>query len=156
MIGILNTWSDLNTCHMHFKILAEQIKRGVLQAGGLPMEVPVMSVGESYTKPTSMLYRNFLAMETEETLRSNPLDARGADGRLRQDDPRAADGRALDGHPGDLRPGRPDAARELARRDARQRLGRVEILGRETRRQALATRPGARSRTASRARPATA
>ena len=75
VIGILNSWSDLNSCHMHFKILAEQIKRGVLQAGGLPMEVPVMSVGESYTKPTSMLYRNFLAMETEEILRSNPLDA---------------------------------------------------------------------------------
>ncbi|MGI9243988.1 MAG: L-arabinonate dehydratase [Verrucomicrobiales bacterium] len=75
VIGILNSWSDLNSCHMHFKVLAEQIKRGVLQAGGLPMEVPVMSVGETYTKPTSMLYRNFLAMETEETLRSNPLDA---------------------------------------------------------------------------------
>lgn len=75
VIGILNTWSDLNSCHIHFKIVAEQIKRGILQAGGLPMEVPVMSVGESFTKPTSMLYRNFLAMETEETLRSNPLDA---------------------------------------------------------------------------------
>jgi dihydroxy-acid dehydratase len=75
VIGILNTWSDLNTCHMHFRILAEQIKRGILQAGGLPMEIPVMSVGESFTKPTSMLYRNFLAMETEEALRSNPLDA---------------------------------------------------------------------------------
>ncbi|MFT4548956.1 MAG: dihydroxy-acid dehydratase [Verrucomicrobiales bacterium] len=75
VIGILNTWSDLNSCHMHFKIVAEQIKRGVLQAGGLPLEVPVMSVGESYTKPTSMLYRNFLAMETEEILRANPLDA---------------------------------------------------------------------------------
>ena len=75
VIGILNSWSDLNSCHMHFKVLAEQIKRGVLQAGGLPMEVPVMSVGETYTKPTSMLYRNFLAMEAEESLRSNPLDA---------------------------------------------------------------------------------
>ncbi len=74
VIGILNSWSDLNSCHMHFKITAEQIKRGVLQAGGLPLEIPVMSVGETYTKPTSMLYRNFLAMETEETLRSNPLD----------------------------------------------------------------------------------
>ncbi len=75
VIGILNTWSDLNTCHMHFRVLAEQIKRGILKAGGLPMEIPVMSVGESFTKPTSMLYRNFLAMETEESLRSNPLDA---------------------------------------------------------------------------------
>ncbi len=74
VIAILNTWSDLNSCHMHFRILAEQVKRGVLQAGGMPVEIPVMSVGESYTKPTSMLYRNFLAMETEETLRSNPVD----------------------------------------------------------------------------------
>ena len=68
IVGILNTWSDLNTCHTHFKILVEQVKRGVLQAGGMPVEIPVMSVGESYTKPTSMLYRNFLAMEAEETL----------------------------------------------------------------------------------------
>ena len=75
VIGILNTWSDLNTCHLHFKILVEQIKRGVLQAGGMPVEMPVMSVGETFTKPTSMLYRNFLAMETEEVLRSNPIDA---------------------------------------------------------------------------------
>ncbi|CAN5503304.1 L-arabinonate dehydratase [soil metagenome] len=74
VIGILNTWSDLNTCHTHFKILVEQVKRGVLQAGGMPVEIPVMSVGETYTKPTSMLYRNFLAMEVEETLRCNPLD----------------------------------------------------------------------------------
>ncbi|HUF62983.1 MAG TPA: L-arabinonate dehydratase [Verrucomicrobiales bacterium] len=74
IIAILNTWSDLNSCHMHFRILADQVKRGVLQAGGMPVEIPVMSVGESYTKPTSMLYRNFLAMETEESLRSNPVD----------------------------------------------------------------------------------
>lgn len=74
VIGILNTWSDLNPCHMHFKIAVEQVKRGVLQAGGLPVELPVMSVGETFTKPTSMLYRNFLAMECEETLRCNPID----------------------------------------------------------------------------------
>ena len=74
MIGILNTWSDLNSCHMHFKTVVENVKRGILQAGGMPLEVPVMSCGETYTKPTSMLYRNFLAMETEEVLRSNPLD----------------------------------------------------------------------------------
>ncbi len=74
VIAILNTWSDLNTCHTHFKILVEQVKRGVLQAGGLPVEIPVMSVGEMFTKPTSMLYRNFLAMEAEETLRCNPVD----------------------------------------------------------------------------------
>ena len=74
VIGILNTWSDLNTCHTHFKILAEQVRKGILQAGGLPVEMPVMSVGEMFTKPTSMLYRNFLAMEAEETLRCNPID----------------------------------------------------------------------------------
>ncbi|MDG2124908.1 MAG: dihydroxy-acid dehydratase, partial [Verrucomicrobiales bacterium] len=75
IVAILNTWSDLATCHTHFKILVEQVKRGVLQAGGMPVEIPVMSVGESYTKPTSMLYRNFLAMEVEETLRCNPVDS---------------------------------------------------------------------------------
>lgn len=74
VIGILNTWSDLNSCHMHLRLTAEAVKRGVLQAGGWPLEAPVMSVGEMFTKPTSMLYRNFLAMETEEMLRSNPLD----------------------------------------------------------------------------------
>lgn len=74
IIAILNTWSDLNTCHTHFKIVAEQVKKGVLQAGGLPVEMPVMSLGEIYTKPTSMLYRNFLAMEAEETLRCHPVD----------------------------------------------------------------------------------
>jgi dihydroxy-acid dehydratase len=74
VIGIFNTWSDLNSCHMHLKLTAEAAKRGILQAGGWPLEVPVMSVGEMFTKPTSMLYRNFLAMETEEMLRSNPID----------------------------------------------------------------------------------
>ena len=74
VIGIFNTWSDLNSCHMHLKLTADAAKRGILQAGGWPMEVPVMSVGEMFTKPTSMLYRNFLAMETEEMLRSNPID----------------------------------------------------------------------------------
>jgi dihydroxy-acid dehydratase len=74
VIGIFNTWTDLNSCHLHFKITAENVKRGVLQAGGLPFEVPVMSAGEMLTKPTAMFHRNFLAMETEELLRANPLD----------------------------------------------------------------------------------
>ncbi len=74
VIGILNTWSDLNTCHSHFRERAEQIKRGVWQAGGFPVEVPVMSLGEQLMKPTTMLYRNLLAMETEEVLRCHPLD----------------------------------------------------------------------------------
>jgi dihydroxy-acid dehydratase len=75
IIGILNTWSDLNTCHSHFPQRVEEVKRGVLQAGGYPVEIPVVSLGEMLMKPTTMLYRNLLALETEEVLRSHPLDA---------------------------------------------------------------------------------
>ncbi len=74
VIAILNTWSDLNTCHTHFRERAEEVKRGVYQAGGFPVEVPVMSLGEQFMKPTSMLYRNLSAMEVEETLRCHPID----------------------------------------------------------------------------------
>ena len=74
IIGILNTWSDLNTCHSHFPQRVEEVKRGVLQAGGYPVEIPVVSLGEMLMKPTTMLYRNLLAMETEEVLRCHPLD----------------------------------------------------------------------------------
>jgi dihydroxy-acid dehydratase len=74
VIAILNTWSDANSCHTHFRMRAEEVKRGVWQAGGFPLEMPVLSVGETYMKPTTMLYRNLLAMETEEILRSNPID----------------------------------------------------------------------------------
>ena len=74
VIGILNTWNDLNTCHAHFKQRAEEVKRGVWQAGGVPVELPVMSLSEMFMKPTSMFYRNLVAMEVEETLRCHPLD----------------------------------------------------------------------------------
>lgn len=74
VIGILNTWSELNTCHSHLRERAESIKRGVWQAGGFPVEVPVMSLGEMLMKPTTMLYRNLLAMETEEVIRCHPID----------------------------------------------------------------------------------
>ena len=75
VIAILNTWSDLNTCHSHFRTRAEEVRRGILQAGGFPVEVPVMSLGEMLMKPTTMLYRNLLAMEVEEVLRCHPIDA---------------------------------------------------------------------------------
>ncbi|MEM9587928.1 MAG: dihydroxy-acid dehydratase, partial [Planctomycetota bacterium] len=75
VVGILNTWSDLNTCHSHFKNRADEVRRGILQAGGFPVEVPVMSLGEMLMKPTTMLYRNLLAMEVEEVLRCHPIDA---------------------------------------------------------------------------------
>jgi dihydroxy-acid dehydratase len=74
VIAILNTWSDLNPCHAHFKQRVEEVKRGVWQAGGFPVELPVMTLSETFQKPTTMLYRNFLAMEAEEVLRSHPAD----------------------------------------------------------------------------------
>ncbi len=74
IIGVLNTWSELNSCHGHFRERAQDVKRGVAQAGGFAVELPSLSVDESFTKPTSMLYRNMLAMETEEMIRSHPLD----------------------------------------------------------------------------------
>ena len=75
VVALLNTWSDLNTCHSHFRDRAEDVRRGVLQAGGFPVEVPVMSLGEMFMKPTTMMYRNLLAMEVEEVLRCHPIDA---------------------------------------------------------------------------------
>lgn len=75
VIGILNTWNDLISCHAHFKQRVEEVKRGIWQAGGFPVEVPVMGISESFMKPTSMYYRNFLAMEAEEVLRTYPIDA---------------------------------------------------------------------------------
>lgn len=74
VIAIVNTWSDLSPCHAHLRERAEAVKRGVWQAGGYPVELPALSVGEIFVKPTTMLYRNFLAMETEELLRSHPVD----------------------------------------------------------------------------------
>ena len=74
VIAIINTWSDLSTCHSHFRTRAEEVKRGVWQAGGFPVELPAMAITETYMKPSPMMYRNFLAMETEELLRSQPID----------------------------------------------------------------------------------
>jgi dihydroxy-acid dehydratase len=74
VIAIVNTWSDINPCHTHFRQRVEEVKRGVWQAGGFPVEMPAMSLSEPFQKPTTMLYRNFLAMETEELLRSYPAD----------------------------------------------------------------------------------
>ena len=74
IIAIVNTWSDLQPCHMHFKQRVDDVKRGILMAGGFPVELPALSVSESYVKPTTMMYRNMLAMETEELLRSHPVD----------------------------------------------------------------------------------
>ena len=74
VIAIINTWSDINPCHAHFKHRVEDVKRGVLQAGGFPIELPALSLAEVFVKPTTMLYRNMLAMESEELIRSHPAD----------------------------------------------------------------------------------
>ncbi|TCZ63065.1 dihydroxy-acid dehydratase [Roseicella aquatilis] len=74
VIAIVNTWSDINPCHTHLRQRAEDVKRGILMAGGFPVELPAISVSESFVKPTTMMYRNMLAMETEELLRSHPVD----------------------------------------------------------------------------------
>ena len=74
VIGICNTWSELTPCNSHFRELAECVKRGVLEAGGFPVEFPVMSLGETLIKPTAMLYRNLASMDVEESIRANPLD----------------------------------------------------------------------------------
>ncbi len=74
VIALINTWSGINPCHAHFKQRVEDVKRGVFQAGGFPIELPALSLSENFVKPTTMLYRNLLAMETEELLRSHPVD----------------------------------------------------------------------------------
>ena len=74
VIAIVNTWSDMNTCHGHFRDVAQVVKRGVWDTGGYPVELPAMSLDENMMKPTAMLYRNLLSVETEDLLRSNPID----------------------------------------------------------------------------------
>jgi dihydroxy-acid dehydratase len=75
VIGVCNSWSEVVNCNVHFRGLAAAVKRGVLQAGGLPLEFPTISLGEAFMKPTTMLFRNLMAMDVEETIRANPFDA---------------------------------------------------------------------------------
>ena len=74
VIGICNTWSELTPCNAHLREIAGYVKRGVWEAGGLPLEFPAMSLGETQMRPTAMLFRNLLAMEVEESIRGNPID----------------------------------------------------------------------------------
>src|SRR5438128_5202927 len=74
VVGIINTWSDINQCHAHFPDRVQWVKRGILQAGGMPIELPALSLSEPFVKPTTMLYRNLLAIECEELIRSHPID----------------------------------------------------------------------------------
>src|SRR6202790_2360906 len=74
VVGICNTWSELTPCNAHFRELAESVKRGVWEAGGFPLEFPVMSIGEPLMGPTAMLFRNLVSMDVEESIRANPMD----------------------------------------------------------------------------------
>src|SRR5713101_5370534 len=74
VIGICNTWSELTPCNTHFRVLADHVRHGILEAGGFPLEFPVMSLGETLMRPTAMLYRNLASMDVEESIRANPLD----------------------------------------------------------------------------------
>ena len=74
VVGICNTWSELTPCNAHFRRIADYVKRGVWEAGGLPLEFPVMSLGESNLRPTAMLFRNLASMDAEESIRGNPID----------------------------------------------------------------------------------
>ncbi len=134
-IAILNTWAEINPCHMHLRERAEQVRRGVWQAGGFPLEFGVATLSETFQKPTPMLYRNLLAMETEELLRSYPVDGAVLMGGCDKTTPALLMGAASAGLPAifvpaGLRAGRADAARQLPRRPARQRHRPVEVLGR--------------------------
>jgi len=118
VIAIINTWSDINPCHAHFRTRAEEVKRGIWQAGGFPLEMPAIALAEPFQKPSTMLYRNLLAMETEELLRGLSGGRCRADGRLRQDHAGADHGRDFDGPAVHLCTRGSDAARQLARRAA--------------------------------------
>ncbi len=74
VIGICNTWSELVPCNAHFRMIADRVKRGVYEAGGFPLEFPVMSLGETNLRPTAMLFRNLVSMDVEESIRGNPID----------------------------------------------------------------------------------
>ncbi len=119
VIGISNCWSELVNCNVHLRGLAESVKRGVLQAGGFPLEFPVLSLGESLMKPTTMLYRNLMAMDVEESIRSYPLDGvvllTGCD----KTNPASIMGAASADIPTTRRHRRPDAQRALARQGDR-------------------------------------
>ena len=134
VIDIINTWSEINSCHAHLRARAENVKRGVLQGGGFPIELPAISLAEPFVKPSTMLYRNFLAMETETSAQSSHRRRRAAR-RLRQDNSRADHGRHQHGHSRHLCAGRADVARQLARPASRLRLRCLEILDGETGRQ---------------------
>ena len=125
MIGICNSASELAPCNQHLTELAEHVKRGVWESGGVPLEFPVMSLGEAQIQPTAMLLRNLMAMDVEESIRGEPDRRRRAPRRLRQDHAGDGHGRRLGRPAGDHAHRRPDADRPAPRTTARFGHGRV-------------------------------
>ena len=115
VIGICNSWSELNNCNAHLRDVAAAVKRGVWAAGGVPLEFPTISLGEMFMRPTTMMYRNLMAMDVEESIRANPLDGVVLLVRLRQDHAGATDGRGQRRYSRDRRARRPDAGGRMAR-----------------------------------------
>ena len=156
VIGICNTFSELTPCNSHFRTLAEQVKIGVYEAGGFPLEFPVMSLGETLLRPTAMLYRNLASMDVEESHPRQPDRWRGAADGLRQDHAVAADGRLQRGPADHRRIRRTDAQRQVARPGARLGHRRLEHERAGARRHAQAGTSSSRPRAACTAATATA
>ena len=142
VIAIINTWSDINPCHSHFRQRVEEVKRGVWQAGGFPIEMPAMSLSEPFQKPTTMLYRNLLAMETEELLRSYPADGAVLMGGCDKTTPALIMGATSMNLPAIFMPAGPMLRGNIRGQTARLRQRHVEILGRAARRQHHRTSDG--------------
>lgn len=137
VIGIANSWSDLNNCNANLRDLAEAVKRGVLLEGGLPLEFPTISLGEEFMKPSAMLYRNLMAMDVEETLRANPIDGVVLLCNCDKTTPGAAHGGGERGLAGDSTQRRPASDQSLSRRADWIGDGSVAVLGRTQGRAAL-------------------
>ena len=131
IIAIVNTWSELNPCHMHLRERAEQVKRGIWEAGGFPAEFGVASLSETFQKPTPMLYRNLLAMDTEELLRSYPADGAVLMGGCDKTTPALLMGAASAGIPAIYLPAGPMLRGNYRGATAGQRHRPVEVLGRQ-------------------------
>ena len=154
VIAILNTWSDIDCCHSHFRDRAEQVRHGILAAGGFPLEIPVLSLAEQFQKPSTMMYRNLLAIETEEAMRSYPIDGAVLMGGCDKTTPALLMGAISADLPAIFLPAGP-MLRGNWRGAPRQRHRRVAALGREAR-PAIDDAPGRSWRTESPARPGTA
>ena len=138
IVGIAQSASGFNNCHRHFPELVEAVKRGVIAAGGLPLDFPTISLGEVFLHPTSMMFRNLMAMDAEEMIRAQPMDAVVLIGACDKTVPALADGRHLGrpaGHPADRRA---DAAHGPSRRAARRLHRLPAFLGQIPRRRNLA------------------